>query len=242
MGTVVSFDVRSSDRDAALSGIAQACARLHEDEGIFTTWEPESPMSRVRRGLLTPDDAPPEIGEVLALCREAVVASGGWFDPWRMPGGVDPTGLVKGWSARRAAALLRTAGAEAAMVNAGGDIATFGRPDPDRAWNVGVRDPQRADRLICVAVLEGGNAALATSGTYERGAHVIDPFTGRPAEGLLSATVVGPDLAMADALATGLLAAGEAGLAFVDALPDYEAWVIRPDHRSGASRAFPLAG
>jgi len=56
---------------------------------------------------------------------------------------------------------------------------------------------------------------VATSGTYERGAHIVDPFTGRPRARWRSATVVGPDLDLADALATGLCAAGAEGAAFV---------------------------
>lgn len=66
--------------------------------------------------------------EVLDLCENARRASGGWFDPWAMPAGVDPTGLVKGWAVEQALAVLHEAGMEAAMVNGGGDIAVFGAP------------------------------------------------------------------------------------------------------------------
>lgn len=240
MGTIVSFDVRpqglpSADTQRAL---ADACAVLHRADEVFSLYQPQSPMSRVRRGELDVAGAPAEVGEVLELCRRARADSGGWFDPWSLPGGVDPTGLVKGWAAQRAADLLRDAGIGAAMVNAAGDIAAFGSPEPGRHWRVGVRAPEAADRLLCV-VETGG--AVATSGSYERGDHVRDARTGAAASAAVSATVCGADLTLADALATGLLAAGEDGLAPVVAA-GYEALIVVPDGTIAHTAAFPFAG
>jgi len=129
-----------------------------------------------------------------------------------MPGGLDPTGLVKGWAATRALEILADAGVAGAMVNAGGDIATAGEPAPGEPWRIGITDPDDRGRLLCVVPSPG---AVATSGTYERGPHIIDPFGGLPRARYRSATVVGTDLAWADALATGLAAAGPEGAAFV---------------------------
>ena len=70
---------------------------------------------------------------------------------------------------------------------------------------------------------------MATSGPYERGAHLIDPATGRPASRAASATVTGPSLALADALATGVAVGGDEALALVAGLPGYAAYLIRPD-------------
>jgi thiamine biosynthesis lipoprotein len=148
---------------------------------------------------------------------------------------------VKGWAATRALADLRTAGVGAAMVNAGGDIAVCGRPEPTRPWRVGIRHPDDALRCLCVvtAATESGTAAVATSGTYERGDHVIDPHRGRPATGTVSASVVGPDLALADALATALVAAGPEGLAMVAALPGYTALIVGSDGTPVVTDGFP---
>ena len=82
---------------------------------------------------------------------------------------------------------------------------------------------------------------MATSGTYERGAHVLDPHTGRPARGAVAATVAGPDLALADALATGLLAAGATGMTEVVRLPGYSALIIGTDGSPVSSEDFPVA-
>jgi thiamine biosynthesis lipoprotein len=234
MGTVVSFDVRGGTAAA----IADACAILQRADAVFSTWQPDSPMSRLRRHELTLGEAPGEIAEVLGLCAEARRASGGWFDPWGMPGGVDPTGLVKGWGAQRAADSLREAGADAAMVNAAGDIVTFGAPEPGRPWRVGIRDPGAPDQIAWVVA--AGDGAVATSAAYERGHHVLDPHTGAPARACLSATVTGPDLALADALATGLFAAGVSGLPLIEALPGYSALVVEPDGETGLTDEFPL--
>ena len=240
MGTMVSFDVRlgAAGRSAALVALAKACARLERADAVFSTWRPMSPMSLLRRNEISLDQAPAEIVTVLELCSVARDLSGGWFDPWAMAGGVDPTGLVKGWAAGRALAELRAAGVSAAMVSAGGDLATLGGPEPGSAWRIGVRDPWAVDKVACVLESPG---AVATSGCYERGNHVVDPHTGLAGTRCVSATVAGPELWLADALATGLLASGEAGLAHIEAAEGYEGYVISPNGAVSMTAAFPLA-
>lgn len=235
MGTVVSFVVRDDGlTDAATrAALAAACATLHEADAIFSTYRPGSPLSRLRGGEITVDDAPPQLGEVLGLCRIAREMSDGWFDPWAMPGGVDPTGLVKGWAAARALEDLRVAGVTAAMVNAAGDVAAFGSPDETRPWRVGIADPLRAGELAWTAPVD---AAMATSGSFERGLHIIDPHTGAPAQEIVSATVTGPRLALADALATAIVAGGPAALQRVAGLEDYAALCL---DRCGTWTATP---
>jgi FAD:protein FMN transferase len=228
MGTVVSFDVRPGrvSREEVYLALAEARAGLHRADAVFSTWKPNSPVSRLRGGKLRLEDAPPDVAVVLELCAVARHQSRGWFDPWALPGGVDPTGLVKGWAARNALRRIEAAGVAGAMVNAGGDIALAGAPRVDRSWQIGVRDPWDATRVI--AVLEVG-AAIATSGAYERGAHVLNPRTGRPSSPIASATVTGPDLALADAFATGLLAAGEPGLDWIGRIEGYDGLIVRGD-------------
>jgi thiamine biosynthesis lipoprotein len=238
MGTVVSFDVRNGalTETAVTTAISAACARLHQIDDVFSTWKADSPVSRLRRGDIALGDAPAEVGDVLRLCRLARAISNGYFDPWAMPGGVDPTGLVKGWAAEQALATLRASGASAAMVNAGGDIAVYGRGE-EGAWRIGVTEPGRADRLLCVVEVE---SAIATSGAYERGPHIVDPMTGAPATRFASATVVGPSLAIADALATALVAGGGEVLKAVSAMPTYAACVLTNEGVLRATAGFPV--
>ena len=242
MGTVVSFDVRPQGLAAeqTRAALREACAVVHDADACFSLYRPKSPLSRLRRGELAIDDAPAEIGEVLEECRRVRDLSGGWFDPWAMDGGVDPTGLVKGWAAVRALRVLQAAGAGAgaAMINAAGDVAVHGRPAPARRWQIGVRRPESPQVLSCV--VEAGGA-VATSGQYERGPHVLDPRTGLPASAARSATVCGPDLTVADGLATGLLAAGRRGLGQI-AAAGYEAMIIDPDGRLVHTSGFPFLG
>jgi thiamine biosynthesis lipoprotein len=245
MGTVVSFVLRPGDlgRRALRAALRSSCQALHDGDAELSTWKRQSPMSRVRRGELDLAEAPPSVAEVLRRSAEARELSGGWFDPWKMPGGVDPTGLAKGWIAERALNRLRDAGVPAAMINAGGDIAAYGRPAPGRHWRIAVRDPRTVDEFLTVIEIDG---AVATSGSDERGSHILDPYSGRPAEELLSATVTGPELALADALATGLFAAGRRGLRAVAALEGYDALILEPDGAvltsNGTARAqFPAS-
>ena len=235
MGTVVSFDLRPAELDerAARTALEVARATLHEADAELSTWKPQSALSRLRRGELELADAPPRLAEVLRRCAVARELSSGWFDPWRLPGGVDPTGLAKGWIAEQALEKLRLAKIQAAMVNAGGDVVAFGEPEPGRRWRIGIQDPRRSDLLVAVVELDG---AVATSGAYERGRQIVDPKSGLWACGLDSATVTGPELDLADALSTGLFAAGEIGLEWIDSIADYEALVVRDD---GVLRATP---
>ena len=240
MGTVVSFVLHPGQLSdgATQEALVRACRTLHEADETFSTWKPQSPLSRLRRGEASISELPAELATVLGLCDRAKRASRGWFDPWAMPGSVDPTGLVKGWAAERALTELVAAGMPAAMVNAGGDLAVHGRPSAAETWRVGIRHPWRADALACIIEAD---AAVATSGAYERGEHLIDPHTGKAITRAASATVTGPSLAIADALATALVIAGPDEIGFVTGLAGYDAYVIGRDGSELASSGIRFA-
>jgi thiamine biosynthesis lipoprotein len=240
MGTVVSFHVEPGECpvEDAYSAVAAACVRLHELNDIFSTWKPASPMSSFRAGRVLLEDSPPEMALVSQLCEEAKALSQGWFDPWAMPGGFDPTGLVKGWATEQALTPLRLAGVEAAIVNGGGDIAVFGLPKDARVWRIGIRHPWRPEALACVLETD---RAVATSGCYERGPHLVDPKNGRMLFRTASATVVGSSLPLCDALATALVVADDDGPELAGSLPGYEAYVIRADGTESATEGIVFA-
>lgn len=240
MGTVVSFVVYPGvpGRDAAAAALVRACRSLHEADAVFSTYVSDSPISRLRRGEAELAELPGEVATVLELCQRAKEASGGWFDPWAMPGGVDPTGLVKGWAAERALRELVLAEVTGAMVNAAGDLMVHGCPDEAPSWRIGIAHPWRRDALACVIEAD---AAVATSGTYERGAHLIDPRSGRPAARAASATVTGPSLAIADALATALAVAGGEAMQLVTNVDGYDAYLICTDGTEHASEGIRFA-
>src|SRR5262249_23754533 len=122
---------------------------------------------------------------------------------------------------------------------AGGDIRLRGGARPAARWRVGIQHPRIRDRIA--AVVEADDLALATSGEYARGQHIVDPHTGRPPEGLLSVTIAGPDLATADAYATAAFAMGSAGPEWTRRLSPYEAMSITEEERVLSTPGFPRA-
>jgi thiamine biosynthesis lipoprotein len=235
MGTDVAIDVRGPVDPRAID---RALAWLHEADARFSPYRADSEVSRLRRGELQADEAHPDVREVLERCERLRAETGGAFDARAAGGGTpDPTGLVKGWAVERAVVLLERAGARDLCVEAGGDVAVRGAPAPGERWRIGIRHPRRPDRLA--AVVELVDEAVATSGTYERGDHIVDPRTGRPPRGVLSVTVVGPDLATADAYATAAFALGHDGPAWTASLgPGYGAMTVLDGDRVLATEAF----
>jgi FAD:protein FMN transferase len=241
MGTVVTFDLYNGDGVAPGSlrlQITRALALLRRADALFSPWKEHSPISRIRRGEVSCEETPPEVAEVLDACAELRRLSNGWFDPWSMPGGVDPTGYVKGWAAQRALDVLGASGATGAIVNAAGDVATYGSPEADKPFRIGITDPHSPHRLACVVETVG---SIATSGTYERGSHLTDPHSGEQCARVASASVSGADLGVADALATALAVAGPDGLSFIETLDDYEGFVICWDGSRRSTGGFPFA-
>ena len=141
-------------------------------------------------------------------------------------------GIAKGYVVERGIDILRMAGVQNGIVTAGGDSRLLGdrRGAP---WMVGIRDP-RVDGEVAMT-LPLANEAISTSGDYERyfeedGVryhHIISPSTGEPASGVHSATVIGPDAVLTDALSTSVFVMGvDEGLLLIATMPDYESIVI----------------
>ncbi|MEV7206446.1 MULTISPECIES: FAD:protein FMN transferase [unclassified Streptomyces] len=230
MGTVFSFDVRGGEPAAVRAALAEAVAGLHRADEVFSTYRDGSEISRLARGELTVEACAPEVAEVLELAAEAERVSDGWFST-RYGGRLDPTGIVKGWAVERAARRISAvvAGASGVSVNGGGDVQLLGTPGTARPWRVGVSDPLRPGGLAAVVSAAGAaELAVATSGSAERGAHVVDPRTGRSAvTDLLSVTVVAPRLTWADCWATAAFAMGARdGLRWLESLPGVEGLLI----------------
>jgi FAD:protein FMN transferase len=223
MGMPIGIDVRDPG-----VGVEPAFAWLREVDATFSPYRPDSAISRLERGEIGLADCPPEVDEVLTRCLALERETRGFFSV-RPAGRLDPSGLVKGWAVDGAAARLTAAGARNYCLNAGGDVVARGRPAPGRRWRIGVRHPEDLDAVA--AVLAVADLAVATSGEYERGAHILDPRTGRPPAGLLSVTVVGPDLATADAYATAAFAMGADGPGWTATLPGYDAMCVTGDRR-----------
>lgn len=237
MGTVFSIDIRDpGDWSAA---VAEVVGRLHHVDAVLSPYRPGSDLCRLQRRELRLRDADPMVAVVLDLCAEVEAETGGAFSA-RYGGTIDPTGLVKGWAVEAASRLLRDRGSANHAVGGGGDLQLAGRPEPDRPWTVGVTDP--ADRRRVLTTVTGSDLAVATSGTAERGAHVLDPATGRPVTHLAGATVIGPSLTRADAYATAALVLGPGPAPWLAAHPPYAALLVTPGGTLHPSPGWPAHG
>lgn len=220
--TTVSLEVRAASVEAAGAAFDAVEVFLRDVDGWFSTFRTDSPVHALRTGRVSESAVPAVVAGVISACRVARDLTQGAFDPWAVPGGFDPSGYVKGWAAERAVAMLVAAGFPDVSVNAGGDVVCRGGPEPGRPWRIGIRHPVQHDLVARVVELREG--AVATSGTYERGLHVIDPRTGLAADRVVSATVVGPDGGLADAVATALVVTGVDDMAWFGGLPDPSSW------------------
>jgi thiamine biosynthesis lipoprotein len=238
MGMPIVVDVRDACPDGLLEELFDWFREVDER---FSTYKEGSEISRLNRGEIAVSECHDDVRSVLARCDELREETGGFFDArYGSLLEVDPSGLVKGWSVDRGGELLEACGIRNYSINAGGDIRTRGAALPEPAWRTGIQHPVLHDRIA--AVVEANDLALATSGTYIRGEHIIDPHTGRPPAGLLSVSIAGPDLATADAYATAAFAMGEPGAAWTATLHPYESLTILADERSFATPGFPVVG
>jgi thiamine biosynthesis lipoprotein len=254
MGTAISLDVR--DASVSPAALDEVFAYLREVDRRFSPYKPDSEVSRLIRGDLEETDASSDLRAILSLCDQVRRTSEGYFDirAHRPDGRPDPTGLVKGWALEKASLILEAAGARNYCINGGGDIVAGGEPaggepasngaaavEPSnsgaavgQAWRVGIRHPSIPDRLAAVLAIR--DRAVATSGAYERGEHIRNPLTGRVPEGLLSVTIVGPSLTLADAYATAAFAMGSSGLAWVAALSGFAGCGVTTDRDGSNAR------
>jgi FAD:protein FMN transferase len=209
--------------DSTSQAVDDAFADIALLDRTFSPFLPGSEVSRINRGELPLDASSRLVRQAADLCRLYEQATGGYFSAWP-DGRFDPSGLVKGWAIDRACSILDRHGRHSFFVDAGGDVQTRGSSAAGGPWRVGIRHPVSRSQVVRVILAEG--LAVATSGTYEKGDHIINPHTGSPARDWLSFTVVGPDILSADIYATAGFAMGADGLAFIARTPGYEAYAI----------------
>ena len=225
-GTIVFVECLGKSEAELNAGISEVREYLDFVDEVFSTYKENSEVSRLRRGEIDISACCGDLREVWKLCVIAKDFTEGSFDPWCVQGGFDPSGYVKGWAADNCISILKKHGAENIQINAAGDISVAGGFQDGKPWSIGIRDPD--NKFHIVKIFEVSDGAIATSGTYEIGSHITDPHTGLIAIGALSATVIGPDGGLADALATALIVDGQDGAALFTQpeLADYSAWVI----------------
>jgi thiamine biosynthesis lipoprotein len=237
-GTVILIEISSQKvgEEKLLLAAKEAEAFLFKVDELFSTYREDSQVSALRAEKLNISGADPLVKEVWESCLQASELTGGAFDPWKADGGFDPSGFVKGWAADKCGEIFNNYGIENSLVNAAGDISVRGGLLSDGvvgSWPLQIRNPEKFDEVVKDIPINNG--AIATSGVGEKGSHIKDPFTGLIAIGALSATVIGPDGGMAEALATALVVLGKDGAALFERseFKDYSAFVI--DRHSNTS-------
>lgn len=220
MGTGVTIDIPEAGKGIVFTA---AFDRLKEIDKKYSTYKKDSFLSRYIRGELKWWQKDREFTHILKACQTAQQATDGAFDAW-VSGTYDPSGYVKGWAIAEAGRTIEKQGYGAYCISIGGDILARG----DKIWRIGIQDPK--DKLNSLTTLNIRNAAVATSGNYIRGQHIINPKTKLPADGLASLTVVGPDIIDADVLATAGFVLGDFAVRFIKSKPGYEAMAV---HKNG---------
>jgi FAD:protein FMN transferase len=240
-GTVIVVQVASNtlsetELGLAVDKIEEFFCKVDMD---FSTYKSDSEVSQIRRGALEVADASEDVKKVWQLCKHSRELTLGAFDPWKVEGGFDPSGLVKGWAAGAAAKILVGAGVESVLINAAGDLVLRGgQLSVDggvKPWNIGISNPDDVNQIVKTFDVVDGS--VATSGDYEKGAHIIDPHTGLIAIGARSASVLGPDGALCDALATALMVDGRDAQRWMGRpeLAEYSFWVVNRDDETAWS-------
>ena len=143
--------------------------------------------------------------------------------------GIALAGVAKGYAVDKAIEALSRGNIRHALVNAGGDIRVIGGKDENIPWRIAIRDPRNKTRIVTAVELY--DQAIATSGTYRRSfSDIINPKVGRPAQGVLSSTVIAKKAIDADVLATCMFILGaEKGIELVGRLDEVKAFVVTSD-------------
>jgi FAD:protein FMN transferase len=230
MGMPISIDIPNCHSPQTFSW---AFARLRQIDEKFSTYKPNSELSRFT-GTVLVNDITGEFIEVMEACKTAEKITDGYFSAW-YSGDYDPSGYVKGWAIVEAGQAIEKQGFNTYCIGGGGDI--LARSDSDKIWNIGIQDP--ANKTEILNKLSISNGAVATSGSYERGSHIINPKTKKPATELLSVTVAGPDIIWADVLATAVFAKGQADTSLIKKHPGYEALIIDKSNLAYSSPGWP---
>ena len=218
MGTAVSLDIPKAEDRAIFETVFK---RLRSIDERFSPYKATSELCRFQGGEIKKADLSREMRRIMAACAAAETETDGYFSAY-FDGQFNPTGYVKGWAIAEAGRLLKANGFKAFCLGIGGDI--LAASDGHKTWRIGLQDPR--DPRALIGQLDIKNGAVATSGIYERGKHIINPKTGQPATELLSLSVTGPDIVKADVLTTAGLAMGQAGLAFIARQKGYQALAI----------------
>ena len=155
--------------------------------------------------------------------------------------------IGKGYAANKARDMMQAMGINSGLVNAGGDLITWGKMENGSDWRIGIANPKEKDKIFSWLIVS--DMAVVTSGNYEKFfvadgkkySHIINPRTGYPATGTKSVTIVCPDAELADALATAVFILGERdGIALIDQISGIECLLVNENDELVTSKNLQL--
>ncbi len=172
MGMPITVDIVGATDHAVLSRRSSPISNGVDRR--FSTYKTDSEIAAINRAGSAEADYSDEMREVLALAERTRRETDGFFDIRRPDGSLDPSGIVKGWAIRNAAAMV--AATRRPRLSSSTPAATSSRPatmPTAKPWSVGIRNPFDATEIIKVVYPRG--KGVATSGTYVRGQHIYNP-------------------------------------------------------------------
>ncbi len=233
MGTPVRVKIKGPDASRLAKLAIEEIRRLDQ---LFSKFNPQSEIYQLNLGKeiqLSPDTS-----RILKQAKRFSKLSRGAFDITlgRSNAKIDLGAIAKGYAVESARSLLLKKGAQSGMIDMRSSISVFG----PKSWKVGVQHPREKEKLIGIIELSDGQS-LATSGDYERGKHIIDPRTGKPASGCQSVTLIGKDATEIDALSTAVFVLGpREGMGLIESLSGIEGLIVDVNGRILLSSGFVL--
>ena len=223
MGMPISIDIPTCNSDKIFKALFDICANTDER---FSPYKKTSEICKLWNGSVKQQYISQDMKHIMAECAKYEKLTNGYFSAHFSGKQFNPTGYVKAWCLQRMDDYLASQNIGTYLLNAGGDIVA--RSSGGHTWDIAIANPFNTAKPI--ANMNVDNLCIATSGSYEKGTHIIDPHTGKPASDLASVTVFGPSIETADVFATAVYAMGEdVGLEFIKTQPNYEAIFIHQD-------------
>jgi thiamine biosynthesis lipoprotein len=230
MGMPITVEVVSDKKIELKKAIDDVFAYFMYIDETFSTYKVMSEINKINRGELLLEYASVDMKEIFKCAEQTKKETHGYFDIKGRDDTYDPSGIVKGWAIHNAAKHILQKTFQNFFIDAGGDIEAHGVNEKGEPWRVGIADPfssKPGEYGLPVKVLKIQNKGVATSGTYVRGQHIYDPHHKKEKiMDIVSLTVIGPTIYDADRFATAAFAMGRKGIAFIEDLEGYEAYMI----------------
>ena len=223
------------DRKVTDEDIAEIFSYLHHIDNKFSTYKKNSEISQINRNELNKSQYSQEMQKIFKLSEDTKKETNGYFDI-NIDGRIDPSGIVKGYAIWQASQKLKNKGFKNFYLEIAGDIQVFGKNEKKENWKIGIQNPFNLKEIIKVLSLK--NKGVATSGTYIRGNHIINPKEKRGANEIVSITVIGPNVYEADRFATAAFAMGKKGIRFIESLKGFEGYLIQNDKKAVYTSGF----